>query len=297
IPSDLSTNGTMPQYIESLNWIVKTFGPNVTFGWQDNVWAGDTNGAVWLHQAVSNPALIAQHVVSEANFWKSMGVYSGAYKPDFLAFDKYELDYETNGNIINSAYYYEAPMWDVYLSYVGGMSQALDNIPIMLWQIPGAHLRTTTDAANEPNKNASTAPDYFLGDPTLDVSLSPTNNLASDLAALNPATDPTNPKNWTGVLTTLNSASFPDETLLEAASTCAPSLLFISAQVDCQNDVLTWHNSHLYNALHSNVFAILWGGGSTTGIASDSDSLDDNGWLAGRLKDYYANPIQLPDGN
>lgn len=293
LPSNFNNSANIAQYLQSLNWIVRTFGPNVTLGLQDNVWAGDGAAHGWLHTAVSDPSQLPAHINSEVQFLEALDVYTdangkpAAYAPDFIAFDKYEHDDETAGVLSYAPYYYEAPVWDVYLSYVGGVSRALGNVPVMLWQIPGGHLRTTNDV--DTRQQASTSADYFVGDPTLQPGLG---NLASDLKQL---------------LGTMNSITFfgsPGNTgitLFNSSSICAPNQLFASAIVDCQSSVLSWQKPHLYNALHSNVFAILWGGGQTTGIVGNNNvgglNLDDNGWLSGRLKDYYANPIQLPDGS
>ena len=51
-------------------------------------------------------------------------------------------------------------------------------------------------------------------------------------------------------------------------------------------------NGKLALAASDDVFAILWGGGNTNVIRNFSN-IDDHGWLAGKIKAYYTNPMPV----
>ena len=50
-------------------------------------------------------------------------------------------------------------------------------------------------------------------------------------------------------------------------------------------------NGNLNVAANANVFAILWGGGQTQSVGTFP--INDNGWLANKLINYYKNPTYL----
>jgi len=267
IPQDLlGAQQSFPEYVQSLNWIFSQAGPNITFGWQDNVWAGDGMGHGWLHKSKENAAEIQRHVDTEAAFWKRMKVYTGDAErdPDFIAFDKYERDTfqladDRTLPYVNSGVMYNAQDMDVYMQYVKGMSRALGNQPTMLWQIPGGHLQVEGDIDARGN-NASSEADYILGNPALKPDLS---NLQAYI------------KN-----APLSNAGFYDT----RATTVGDYLMACPS-----GDKACLQTDHLAALKEANVFAVLWGGGSTTGVAGLSSALDDNGWLFGRIKAHGLN--------
>lgn len=137
--------------------------------------------------------------------------------------------------------------WNVYMKFVNGISQQFSNIPIMLWQIPGGHLQVIGDMDTRDD-HASSASSYFLGDTNLDSKLSNVKNYI--------AQGQINPINYD-----VHSAS-------------------VIEYLQCPNtDSDCWHHNRLASPMMKNVFAILWGGGSTTGIIGVTSDLDDNGWL------------------
>lgn len=251
----LKANTTIADYVASVNWIIHTFAPDVPFGWQDNIWAGDEKGHGWIHQATQQPSLIDTHVSSEASFLTQMQVFSPAYRPHFIVFDKWErdvFDSQLNGAGLNNGYLYNSSDWDVYMQFVGKISQSFSNVPVMLWQIPGGHLQLTNDI-DQRNDHASTAPNYFLGDTNLNQQL---NNVASYIAK-----------------STLTPASY-----YVSSNKVMDYLACPANQLNC------WQKNRLADVKQKNVFAILWGGGSTTGVVGISDKLDDNGWLYQHLR-------------
>ncbi len=69
-----------------------------------------------------------------ANFINELGVYSGEYAPDFIAFDKFERDCFSPDALAH--YAWNATCWFNYLGMVKHAAKALRK-PAMLWQIPG----------------------------------------------------------------------------------------------------------------------------------------------------------------
>jgi hypothetical protein len=251
IPSAfLSNSTTIADYAQSINWVIKKFAPHVPFGWQDNVWAGDESGHKWLHKAANNPALVKEHIENETNFLKQFHVFDAPFRPDFIAFDKWErdeFDQTLKGAGLNNGYLYNTTDWNNYMTFVNGISENLQNLPVMLWQIPGGHLQVNKDS-DAREDHAATAADYFLGDNNLDLNL---DNVKKYIA-----TSTLDPKSYD-----VTSANVTDY------------LACPKTDADC------WHRNRLHDPLMKHVFAILWGGGSTTGIIGINPSLDDGGWL------------------
>lgn len=117
-------------YVRAINYIVRQFAPDVAFGWQTNVWA--TGTADWVLRANADP--VAQGTAI-ASFINELGVYSGEYAPDFIAFDKFERDCFSPDALAH--YGWNATCW---FNYLGMVKQAAKDLhkPAMLWQIPGA---------------------------------------------------------------------------------------------------------------------------------------------------------------
>ena len=54
-----------------------------------------------------------------------------------------------------------------------------------------------------------------------------------------------------------------------------------------------WKVNNLDRIIDANVFAILWGGGTTTSVIGNYKEYDDNGYLGNKLKKYYLDPLPL----
>lgn len=255
IPNELQrTNTTIADYNMSVNWLIRTFAPDVAFGWQDNIWAGDSSGHGWIHQATQQSALIDSHAQNEVAFLTQMKVFTVPYQPDFIAFDKWErdvFDAKLDGAGLKNGYLYNAKDWDVYTQFVSKVSAQLNNVPVMLWQIPGGHLQITGDT-DQRHDHASTAPDYFIGDTQLNAQLSNVDAYIKS-GTINPTVYGVQSSNAFDYL------KCPTET------------------PDC------WQKNRLSALAQQNIFAILWGGGSTTGIVGLNDGLEDGGWLFRKL--------------
>lgn len=238
-------------WVQATNWVVKTFAPSITFGWQENVW--NANSANWVHADLSD--LEVQDTIGKptVELWQDAGLYSGQYKPDFLVFDKYERN-PIPGEA-GSGYIWNARDWDNYLTYVKQMSQGLGNVPVMLWQIPGGHLQTASESTFITH--GATGPDFFLGNP----------DVKSDLSNLQPYIRNINLADATYHCQRDNACQLPDY------------LKDINGGSNYD-----WNKGNMDKARASNVFAILWGGGSTTSVGTVP--MDDGGWLAKQVNQY-----------
>ncbi|NOQ30336.1 MAG: hypothetical protein GQ570_04340 [Helicobacteraceae bacterium] len=259
LANPVSTNVTVPSFgntfkgwTQSTNWLLETFAnnKNMTYGWQVNLWANGS--AVWMHQNYSSAKISSDYSIPVANFLLS-APYSAPYTPDFLIFDKYERD-DSDWDAYSKSYFTNNRDWDAILTYVKQIHEKVNNIPIMLWQVPGGHL--LTNKYNLPNTaHSSCEPVYFLGD----------NNLAENLTNINlpyPA------------------ITLPSDLSYNCASTGCTMLEYLNMTN------YNWANSYkIEEAISSGVFAILWGGGNTVSIGRKPH--DDGGWLSRKTMQYY----------
>ncbi|MFD5111770.1 hypothetical protein ACFWNG_05550 [Streptomyces sp. NPDC058391] len=236
-------------YIQSLNWVLRTIAPDVTFGWQVNPWA--VGGGQWVH-GNTDPAEVAKEVSA---FISDIGAYQGEWAGDFIAFDRYEADDFSTTAVMNS-YAWAGDQWSRYLDYVGAVSTTLRR-PAMLWQIPGGHLPTTQDGDETVTAGrAGSGGTFFLGDPRIGTDLDKISKALLELPIDRPWYQATNVRD-----------------LLKS---------------DFRHD---WGQSHLAQARDSNVFAILWGGGSSTILPTATDGTGN--WLAERVNNYRKQPLTL----
>lgn len=161
VPSIPKFNNDFKGWIQATNWVIKTFSPDVTFGWQENIWSG--NSANWVHNNYSEADIQKEVAGPTSTLWNNLEVYTGTYKPDFIVFDKYERD---SIGEVGIGYFFNAGDWNNYLTYVKLISRDIGNVPAMLWQIPGGHLQIE-GGVDTRETHAATAPNYFFGDTKL----------------------------------------------------------------------------------------------------------------------------------
>ncbi|MGB0184587.1 MAG: SUMF1/EgtB/PvdO family nonheme iron enzyme, partial [Opitutales bacterium] len=247
-------------WIQSQNFIIRQFGPNITYGWQQNVWS--TGDSYWVH--TDSDAKIDSDISTPlVNFMTELGVYEGPWKPDFLVFDRYERDSFSKIGRFNG-YAYSNLSWDRYFTHIEQVSKKMGDMPIMLWQIPGGHMPIIGEdtGAYDLIDHACSAAPYILGD----------DRIGTDLTKINP--------------TVLN-LTLPDpEKYGSEKPATVKALLETGAGYD-------WGTSHLQRLIDMNVFALLWGGGTTTSVGSIGTNGDDNGWLAAKVTEYYQAPYYL----
>jgi hypothetical protein len=272
---------TFDGWVQANNWLIRKFAPKssgVTFGWQENMWA--VNSGFWLHTDLTQDQINAQYATPVANWLRTnapsaISNVGHEFAPDYFVFDRYETD-DSAG--VASATLYNARSWDNFVQAVGAVSRSFNNIPVMLWQIPGSHLPYVGETNpqyfnNQPGSYIfSSAPVYFFGDSKLRPDLSnliknPTGGTANQLV---------------GSLTVASNYNCPGCDYQKYL------LAYGGKNFDWSRD-----NQRLAFAAANNVFAILWGGGNTTNVIKNFSNPDDHGWLANKIKTYYQNPQLL----
>ncbi|MBV9991667.1 MAG: hypothetical protein JOZ72_10275 [Alphaproteobacteria bacterium] len=261
-------------WVQANNWLIRTFSPvgQVTFGWQDNMWA--VGSGFWLHADLTR-AEIASTYSRPLSDWLKKNAPSAVKGADYFVFDRYETD---DSAAPGQAALYNARAWDNYLTAVGQVSARFDGAPIMLWQIPGSHIPYKGEADPEYYNDTpglyvfSTAPDYFFGDRKLKPDLS--NIVAGSGSTTNAAVG--------------NYAMDCNAYRCAAGSTYRQYLTSNGFDWGRNNRTLA------SAAAHAHVFAILWGGGNTTNVIKNFSNTDDHGWLAAKIVDYYRNPVAIP---
>ncbi len=238
-------------WISANNWAIRAFGPGITFGWQSNVWS--TGSANWVHNNLTDAQIRSSYASPVAALWNQLGVYSGTYRPDFVVFDKYEMDATAAAGI---GYLWNQRDLDNYLSFVKQISESVGNPPVMLWQIPGGHLQKIAGDVDTRGSHGSTEPDYFFGD----------SYLKADLSNVQPYI-----LNLTLAAGTYNFQGGAKDYLTQNAQ--------------------DWKTGHMSKARECHVFSILWGGGQTTSVGTVG--ADDSGWLSSKIIEYYRNPVNL----
>ena len=274
-------------WVQANNWLIRAFAPKgtVTFGWQDNMWA--IGSGFWLHQNLS-AAQIASTFSTPVSTWLNANApgtisTSGSAAPDFFLFDRYEMDDSASPG---AATLYNARSWDNYLSAIGQLSKANNNIPMMLWQIPGSHIPNTKETTPELYQGTagsyvfSTAPVYFFGDSNLTANLG--NMIAGPASSSN---------------TNTAVGNFAVACGTTAYNCLTPNSTYKQYLMEYNNlsSNYNWsaNNGKLTLAANNNVFAILWGGGNTTNVIKNFSNTDDHGWLANKLIQYYASPTPV----
>jgi hypothetical protein len=279
--------GGFAGWVQANNWLIRAFAPKgtVTFGWQDNMWA--IGSGFWLHQNLT-AAQIAATFSTPVSTWlnaNAPGTISttGISAPDFFLFDRYEMDDSASPG---AATLYNARSWDNFLSAIGQLSKANNNIPMMLWQIPGSHIPNTKETTPELFQGTagsyvfSSAPVYFFGDSNLTSNLS--NMIAGTASSTNTNTAVGNYAVACGA--TAYNCLTPNSTYKQ----------YLMEYNNLSNNY-NWSidNGKLALAASNNVFAILWGGGNTTNVIKNFSNTDDHGWLAGKLIQYYTQPTPV----
>ncbi|MGA9796420.1 MAG: hypothetical protein WBQ17_12900 [Rhizomicrobium sp.] len=275
-------------WVEANNWLIRTFsGPqHVTFGWQDNLWA--VTSSWWVHQDLTN-AEVASTYSTPVSDWINTnapsairtGALGAKYTPSYFVFDRFENDDSAGAG---SGTLYNARAWDNYLTAVGQVSSKNNNIPIMMWQIPGSHIPYVGEKNPETIGTGeyvfSTAPAYFFGE----------GNLKADLKNI-----------------VMGSGDTADTAVGAYAMDCSSQHYNCATNSDYKQFLLTYKGKpNNYNwakanaklvgaAVKAHVFAILWGGGGTTSVIHNFANNDDHGWLANKIIKYYQHPVLIPN--
>ncbi|MCL1126263.1 hypothetical protein [Shewanella surugensis] len=270
-PPDLSSNNVIA-WINATNWIMHTFAPNISYGWQENLWA--TGSSTWIYGATADT--ISSQATKINSYLEEWAVFNGQYQPDFIVFDRYEGD-DFMPEVYEASYLYNASSWSNYLNFVGEMSNTLEK-PAMIWQIPGAHIQTSDDIDNDPTRitdqHGGTAPNFFFSETQGGIAAVDYDNLMAYID---------------NITFTLSNGSFDIDVAMPD---------YLQMQPDgSTDDIYYWNEGHLDNTTNNNIFAILWGGGNQATGAIDialNTELYDNGWLGTRISSYLNNPEYFP---
>ena len=262
-------------WVQSQNFMIKEFAPDVPFGWVINLW--NPGSAHWVHKQYSGEKDIWLNASkSVALFVEWIGAYEkNEYRPDFLTFDKYERDgFSAAGK---PSYAFSSRAWDNYLMFAKQITDFID-IPAMLWQIPGGHMATVNEKSAGEHRlcgdssdnsgcfrhldtatnggHSATGGSYFMGDKNIGTDIS---NIRTDVLDISISG------------THYNGAKNVRE-------------LIQQTDYDLTYD---WGKSQLRHAAFSNAFAILWGGGETTGAVPISTNLTGGyAWLKDKIVAY-----------
>ena len=246
-------------YFQSINYVIKTIGEcKIPFGYQENVWAAGSG--LWVFEEAGEFDTAANQGAEVIDFINNLELYTGPWKPDFIAFDRYERD--CFGPAAITSYAWTAKHWDRYLDFCKIIAEGIGDVPIMLWQIPGGHMATTSETLNnyDVSTYSSAAGPYFLGD----------SNIGTNLNAIIPE---------------VRNIQLPSSSSHYGTSSTVGDLLARDNNYD-------WSTSNLSRLADMNVFSILWGGGSTTGTGSiGTNGAGDDGWLADKINTYYENLV------
>lgn len=269
IPSDIEDN--LLGWFQASNWVIKAFGADkIPFGWQINLWAQGTSA--WIHGQGGNKNM--PHTPD--TLWKEAGqpvsafldyvkVFQGKYKPDFVVFDRYELD-DFNPNARNANYAYDSQDWDNFVTFVSQISSHL-SLPALLWQIPASHLVAEGAPVKKYDaaKHFGAGGTYFMGDATF---AGTGTSKISQLIKSMPLPNAGQAAVWYGNAKT------------------------IGEYLD-KYPKYDWSTNNLQKLINANVFGVLWGGGNTTGVFETSSSGHDDGWMFNKVVQYYNSPLPL----
>ncbi|MDE1183078.1 hypothetical protein [Paraburkholderia sp.] len=243
---------TIRGYVAAVNWLTRTIAPNVVFGWQVNLWG--VGRSEWIYED-ADPATFAQQT---ATYLQSLGGYDGDAPPDFLAIDRYEADDFTQRAYVNG-YCYGPREWQRFFDFCETMSRAL-KLPVMPWQIPASRTPVTTDAVNMDfdSQHWGTGGSYLLGDAAV----------GSDYRHVHP---------------NILALSFPPAFQADMGNT-AEDMFKRSEPFDITDPA--YGDFPLRG-----IFAVLLGGGATTGIISTVGNAEP--WVRNRLNAYMDAPVRF----
>ena len=260
-----SIKDTLRGYVLAVNWLMRTIAstlenkPIVTFGWQVNLWGVGSAAWVYSKKASDDPAVIAEEMVK---YIKKLGVFDNLdYRPDFLAIDRYEGDDFTDRGY-PLGYCFGPREWSRFFELCKALSVKL-LVPVMPWQIPASHTPLVKDPVTSDPKifneqHWGTGGTHIFGDP--DFNSDNINRKILDLK--------------------IKSNVIPYETVEDMFKQAKP---------------FDWTDpAYLDFPLHG-IFAVLLGGGQTTGIVSNIGN--PGPWARNKLHAYMDHPISLDNLN
>ena len=251
-----SITDTLGGYILAVNWLFRTVAKNVTFGWQVNLWG--VGSSLWIYDTEPDKDGPIEVARKTADYIKSVGAYDGEYRPDFLAIDRYEGDDFTVRGYAQG-YCYGPYEWRRFYDFVSQLSLDLQ-VPVAPWQIPASRIPSVSDNVNDLEaEHWGTGGTYIFGDEKINFDY---HNIHPKILAIKP-------------------------NKLVGAKTVED--IFIRGQPFD----LTYPSYGDFPL--RGIFAVLLGGGSTTGILSNIGTTGK--WTQEQLNTYWNNRISLIDGS
>lgn len=187
LPDDIpqTITDTLGGYVLAVNWLIRIVAPEVTFGWQVNLWGGGS--ATWIYGKES-PAVPAKQT---ADYIQKLGVFNSHHPPDFLAVDRFEADDFTTRAYGNPGYCYGPYEWRRFFDFCAALSLDL-KVPVVPWQIPASRIPLVTDHVEDlEREHWGTGGSYVLGDA----------GVGSEIANINPKILDIEPSPLTGAKT------------------------------------------------------------------------------------------------
>ncbi|KAG8158106.1 hypothetical protein KVR01_011867 [Diaporthe batatas] len=252
VPSTITN--TLAGYVQAVNWLIRTAAPEVTFGWQVNLWG--VGSSAWIYDK-TDADVATPNAKTTAAYVRSLGAYDGPYAPDFLAIDRFEADDFTE-RAYTVAYCYGPREWARFYGFAAAVAMEL-KVPVMPWQIPASRVPRAADDAVTPGSlerdQWGTGGTYLFGDA----------GVGSEVGNMHP------------VVRGIRPAAIVGQDSVEA--------LFRGAG-PFDLGAPAWGDFPLRG-----IFAVLLGGGSTTGVVG---SIGTTGaWTQGRIREYMASPVPL----
>ena len=257
-------------YVKAVNYIIDLIGQkSVVCGWQFNAWGAGTSH--WLHDVYDNvDDYKAAYITETKEFMNDFMALDEDYSCDFIVFDKYERN-AFGGEANDHVYNYRS--WENYLGAIKYLSENVDfkddgDIPVMLWQIPGGNFMAQDESENTKMSIASNDMNYFFG----------TNLDGNDKNHIEPSELftqlPEEIRNWGDI----------NYSRVEESK---DAIVYLNEASYYEQEEPPYFRNNLDVLVDSNVFALLVGGGSTTGLYGPSSGVDDAGWLGDRISEYY----------
>ena len=177
-----SITDTLRGYVNGVNWLIHTVAPNVTFGWQVDLWGSGSSNWVYPPKQGSTDTDPADRARETADYIRSLGLYTtgSEYPPNFLAVERFEADDFTTRSYSNG-YCYGPAEWNRFYGFCGNLSIDLQ-VPIMPFQIPASRIPHSTEQVSDlEEEHWGTGGTYLFGDEGIGSSVGNINPTVLDI--------------------------------------------------------------------------------------------------------------------
>ncbi|MEO3989430.1 hypothetical protein [Pseudocitrobacter cyperus] len=272
---------TLKGYIKGVNWLVRAVAPDVSLGWQLNLWS--VGGSQWVYSDFSyddvfdpvagvkkkmtiDPELAGKlcaryallvGVFEDTEFTRQDGSKAIAKGADFMAVDRYEADDFTSRSYKNG-YCYSPYEWDRTFDFCASLSRHLRQ-PVLPWQMPASRLATVSEEVGDLDQQFwGTGGSYLMGHP----------EIGDDITAIN---------------SRLLNTEFLD---------VHAKMMGRNAKELFERHPCDFSAPKYYDFPSRGIFHVQVGGGATTGVVSGVNR-DSSRWMRAKLKAYRDNPVRF----